>query len=88
MRYLVASPSQASSWPAGGYFFGTLPSGKRVQDVIHKGGAWPLFRAPMLELKALWKGEVSPFGCAYNCAIGDTVTAGELSTMHSASCQV
>ena len=34
----------------------------------------------MLELKALWKGEVSPFGCAYNCAIGDTVTAGKPST--------
>ena len=42
----------------------------------------------MLELKALWKGEVSPFGCAYNCAIGDTVTAGELSTMPFSSCQV
>ena len=62
---------------AGGFFFGTFPSGKRVQEVIHRGGTWPLFKAPMLELKALWKGEVIPFGSAYNCAIGDTVTAGK-----------
>lgn len=38
---------------------------------------WPLFKAPMLELKALWKGDASTFGSAYNCAIGDTVTAGK-----------
>ena len=31
----------------------------------------------MLELKALWKGDASTFGSAYNCAIGDTVTAGK-----------
>ena len=62
---------------AGGYFFGTFPSGKRVQEVIHRGGKWPLFKAPMLELKALWKGDASTFGSAYNCAIGDTVTAGK-----------
>lgn len=33
----------------------------------------------MLELKALWKGDASTFGSAYNCAIGDTVTAGKRS---------
>ena len=87
-RSLVAGSSQVLSCAAGGYFFGTFPSGKRVQAVIHKGGAWPLFKAPMLELKALWKGEVSPFGCAYNCAIGDTVTAGKLFRAPSASCQI
>ena len=49
----------------------------RVQDTIHKGKTWPLFRAPMLQLEALWKGPAKPFGCAYTCAIGDTVTQGE-----------
>lgn len=63
---------------AGGRFFGTFPSGMRVQETIHKGRAWPLFRAPMLQLEALWKGPATPFGCAYTCAIGDTVTQGEL----------
>ena len=48
----------------------------RVQETIHKGRAWPLFRAPMLQLEALWKGPATPFGCAYTCAIGDTVTQG------------
>ena len=62
--------------PAGGHFFGTFPSGKRVQDTIFRGAAWPHFRAPLLELEAKWKGEVAPFGCAYTCAIGDTVTQG------------
>ena len=61
---------------AGGHFFGTFPSGMRVQETIHKGRAWPLFRAPMLQLEALWKGPATPFGCAYTCAIGDTVTQG------------
>ena len=67
---------------AGGHFFGTFPSGKRVQEVIHRGGMWPLFKAPMLELKALWKGDASTFGSAYNCAIGDTVTAGKARLSH------
>ena len=61
---------------AGGYFFGTFPSGKRVQNTIFKGSSWPHFRAPLLQLEAKWKGEVAPFGCAYTCAIGDTVTQG------------
>lgn len=61
---------------AGGYFFGTFPSGKRVQDTIHRFGSWPKYNAPMLQLQALWKGNVASFGCAYTCAIGDTVTQG------------
>ncbi|BDA44333.1 mRNA cap guanine-N7 methyltransferase [Coccomyxa sp. Obi] len=60
----------------GGYFFGTFPSGKRVQDTIHRFGSWPQYNAPMLQLQALWKGNVASFGCAYTCAIGDTVTQG------------
>jgi hypothetical protein len=35
----------------------------------------------MLQLKALWQGNARPFGSAYNCAIGDTVTAGGLSVL-------
>lgn len=61
---------------AGGYFFGTFPSGKRVQDTIFKAKSWPQYKAPMLQLQALWKGQAAPFGCAYTCAIGDTVTQG------------
>ena len=60
----------------GGYFFGTFPSGKRVQDTIFKAKSWPQYKAPMLQLQALWKGQAAPFGCAYTCAIGDTVTQG------------
>lgn len=60
----------------GGYFFGTFPSGKRVQDTIRRFGSWPQYNAPMLQLQALWKGNVASFGCAYTCAIGDTVTQG------------
>jgi hypothetical protein len=61
---------------AGGYFFGTVPSGKRVQNTIFQGKTWPSFDSPMLKLSALWKGQAKPFGCAYTCAIGDTVTQG------------
>ncbi|EIE26052.1 hypothetical protein COCSUDRAFT_61044 [Coccomyxa subellipsoidea C-169] len=47
----------------GGHFFGTFPSGKRVQDTIFKAKSWPQFKAPMLKLQALWKGQAAPFGC-------------------------
>jgi hypothetical protein len=47
-----------------------------VQNTIYGGKAWPHFRAPLLQLEALWKGQARPFGCAYTCAIGDTVTQG------------
>ena len=45
-------------------------------ETINKGQTWPLYEQPMLMLKAMWTGEVAPFGCGYTCAIGDTVTAG------------
>ena len=61
---------------AGGYFFGTLASGRRVQDIMWKSGQWPKLRLPLLALDARWVGDAAPFGCAYNCAIGDTVTQG------------
>ena len=90
MGYSCQDPSTSDGGEqaccAGGYFFGTFPSGKRVQEVIHRGGMWPLFKAPMLELKALWKGDASAFGSAYNCAIGDTVTAGKALMLCAAGC--
>jgi len=61
---------------AGGYFFGTVASGRRVQETIKASGRWPSLRLPLLALDARWLGEAAPFGCAYNCAIGDTVTQG------------
>lgn len=61
---------------AGGYFFGTVASGRRVQDIMWKSGQWPKLRLPLLALDARWVGDAAPFGCAYNCAIGDTVTQG------------
>ena len=61
---------------AGGHFLGTVPGGRRVMETINKGQSWPLYEQPMLTLKAMWTGEVAPFGCGYTCAIGDTVTAG------------
>ncbi|KAK9822447.1 hypothetical protein WJX81_000844 [Elliptochloris bilobata] len=60
----------------GGYFFGTVASGRRVQETIKRSGRWPSLRLKMLALDARWRGEAAPFGCAYNCAIGDTVTQG------------
>ena len=61
---------------AGGFFIGTVPDGKRVQQTIHEGSTWPEYNAKLLTLKAAWKGEPAPFGSGYTCAIGDTVTAG------------
>jgi SAM-dependent methyltransferase len=60
----------------GGFFFGTVPSGRKVQAAIRAGGTWPLLDAPALRLEARWSGEAAPFGSAYTCAIKDTVTAG------------
>jgi len=62
----------------GGYFFGTVPDGRMVQETIHKWGKWPRYDKPMLKLQACWEGDVNknPFGCGYTCAIGDTVTEG------------
>ena len=58
----------------GGFFFGTVPSGKKVMAAI-KGGRWPLLATPMLRLEAKWQGPPQPFGCGYTCAIGNTVTS-------------
>lgn len=62
----------------GGYFFGTVPDGRMVQETIHKWGKWPRYDKPMLKLQACWEGDANkqPFGCGYTCAIGDTVTEG------------
>ena len=59
----------------GGFFFGTVPSGKKVMAAIKEGGRWPLLATPMLRLEAKWKGPPQPFGCGYTCAIGNTVTS-------------
>ncbi len=81
---------------AGGYFFGTLPDGKRVLAGLNRGGQ---LESPMLTLAAETfcdralcaeqrggkagtpcddhgRPPPAPFGSAYTCAIGDTVTAG------------
>jgi mRNA (guanine-N7-)-methyltransferase len=69
----------------GGFFFGTVPSGRKVQAAIRAGGAWPLLDTPSLLLKARWRGEAAPFGSAYTCAIKDTVTAGHEADPDSAA---
>lgn len=47
-------------------------------NTIKEGKAWPVYQAPMLSIKAQWQHDPKPFGCGYSCAIGDTVTAGEV----------
>ena len=61
----------------GGFFFGTVPDGRAIQDVIYRLGLWPSYDKPMLKLRACWEGQAQPFGCGYTCAIGDTVTEGQ-----------
>ena len=63
---------------AGGYFFGTVPDGRKVAEIIHTFGRWPKYESPMLKLEAKWQGEMQSFGSGYTCAIGDTVTEGDL----------
>lgn len=36
------------------------------------------FKSPMLTIEARWEGHPACFGSPYICAIGDTVTGGEL----------
>lgn len=60
----------------GGYFFGTVPDGRKVGETIHTFGRWPRYDSPMLKLEARWQGEMKSFGCGYSCGIGDTVTEG------------
>lgn len=82
-HYFFVSEAAASTFLAnvsanlkpGGFFFGTVPSGKRVMAAVKAGGSWPTLDARMLKLRARWAGDVKPFGCGYTCAIGDTVTA-------------
>lgn len=59
----------------GGYFFGTVPDGRRVNDCVLAGQGMR-FHSPMLTVEARWKGAPECFGSAYICAIGDTVTGG------------
>ena len=61
----------------GGYFFGTVPDGKSINQCVMKS---PKFSTPMLTVEARWKGQPQPFGSPYICAIGDTVTGGEEGT--------
>ena len=46
---------------AGGYFFGTVPDGRIVQEIIFKQGKWPSYDKPMLKLKGLLGGGCYPF---------------------------
>uniref|UniRef100_A0A1D2AEU8 mRNA (guanine-N(7))-methyltransferase n=1 Tax=Auxenochlorella protothecoides TaxID=3075 RepID=A0A1D2AEU8_AUXPR len=61
----------------GGYFFGTVPDGRRVNECI-RGSL--TYQSPMLTVEARWKGSPGCFGSAYICAIGDTVTGSEKGT--------
>ena len=61
----------------GGYFFGTVPDGKSINQCVMKS---KMFRSPMLTIEARWKGMPATFGSPYICAIGDTVTGGEQGT--------
>ncbi|EFJ48490.1 hypothetical protein VOLCADRAFT_90770 [Volvox carteri f. nagariensis] len=58
----------------GGYFIGTVPSGRRVMHLL---GGRPEFRSPMLRLKRRWQDPFRPplYGAGYICDIADTVTA-------------
>lgn len=61
----------------GGYFFGTVPDGKSINQCVMKS---PIYKSRMLTIEARWKGMPSTFGSPYICAIGDTVTGGEEGT--------
>lgn len=61
----------------GGYFFGTVPDGKSINQCVMKS---PVYKSPMLTIEARWKGMPATFGSPYICAIGDTVTGGEEGT--------
>ena len=61
----------------GGYFIGTVPDGKRINECIRGGRRYD---SPLLKIEARWEGPPSTFGSAYVCAIGDTVTGGERGT--------
>ena len=67
----------ANNLKDGGYFVGTVPDGKRINQCIRSAKT---FNSPMLKIEARWEGAPSTFGSAYVCAIGDTVTGGEKGT--------
>jgi mRNA (guanine-N7-)-methyltransferase len=67
----------AANLQDGGYFIGTVPDGRRVNECI-KGGK--IFDHPMLRIEARWEGPPTPFGSPYICAIGDTVTGSDKGT--------
>jgi mRNA (guanine-N7-)-methyltransferase len=67
----------AANLQDGGYFIGTVPDGRRVNECI-KGGK--IFDHPMLRIEARWEGPPKSFGSPYICAIGDTVTGGDKGT--------
>lgn len=79
LHYFFASESAATKMVEmialnlreGGYFFGTLPDGKRVVETL---GPEMRFEMAGLKLVPKWKGTTKPFGSAYTCAIADTVT--------------
>ena len=66
----------AANLKPGGYFIGTVPDGKRVNECIRSS---KVFSSPMLRIEARWVGSPQTFGSPYLCAIGDTVTGGEVS---------
>lgn len=67
----------------GGYFIGTVPDGKRVNEYAIRLGHRGIFSSPMLQIEAKWQGAPATFGSPYLCAIGDTVTGGDKNTSGS-----
>lgn len=67
----------------GGYFVGTVPDGKRVNEYAVRLGNKGVFSSPLLYIEAKWHGAPATFGSPYICAIGDTVTGGEKNTSGS-----
>ncbi|KDD75388.1 hypothetical protein H632_c707p0, partial [Helicosporidium sp. ATCC 50920] len=70
----------AANLKPGGYFFGTVPDGRRVNEALRQRRD---VRLPMLSLSARWEGAPACFGSPYVCAIGDTVTGDERGTQGS-----
>ncbi|KAL4858009.1 mRNA cap guanine-N7 methyltransferase 1 [Chlorella vulgaris] len=64
----------------GGYFVGTVPDGRRINECIKSGRT---YKRPMLTIEAHWVGGPGPFNSPYVCAIGDTVTGGDKGTVGS-----
>jgi mRNA (guanine-N7-)-methyltransferase len=67
----------AANLKPGGFFVGTVPDGKRVNECIRVAKS---FDSPMLRIQPRWAGAPAAFGSPYLCAIGDTVTGSEKDT--------